>query len=201
MLNKFFLYLLISNVAKQLHVSISHLLCFSNLHSQPRWNTSGVCSAGIPAVLELLFCSSILVLCRLEVDHLQPTAPRHFNVQQSCCCSCCLLLPLSIRADQIQMNFKLLIIRLRLRCPRDEFATATALRTCSDPAPARKERKRTRESKLGRAAAAKRHLPKYVQIHANTVKYIRYVCDTDMSVYNTDCQCHIRTGTYSVCIK
>jgi hypothetical protein len=47
--------------------------------------------------LELLFCSSILFLCRLEVDHWQPTAPRHFNAQQSRCCSSCLRLPLSSR--------------------------------------------------------------------------------------------------------
>ena len=47
--------------------------------------------------LEVLFCSSILFLCRLEVDHWQPTAPRHFNAQQSRCCSSCLRLPLSSR--------------------------------------------------------------------------------------------------------
>jgi hypothetical protein len=72
--------------------------------------------------LELLFCSSISFLCRLEVDHWQPTAPRRFNAQQICCCSSCLRLPLSSRADLIQINLLIIRLRPRLRCPRDELA-------------------------------------------------------------------------------
>ncbi len=68
MLNEFFLYLLISNVAKQLHVSIHIVLCFSNLHSQSRWNTSCVCSAGIPAVSKLYIRSqSNAMLCHFQI--------------------------------------------------------------------------------------------------------------------------------------
>jgi hypothetical protein len=40
------------------------------------------------------------------------------------CCPSCLRLPLSSRADLIQIN--VLIIRVRLRCARDELATTTA---------------------------------------------------------------------------
>jgi hypothetical protein len=104
------------------------------------------------------------------------------------CCSSCLLLLLSSRAGLIQIN--LLMICLHLCCPHDENAAGTARRpracaqaNCSDHAPARK---RTRARIWALAAGARSHLPKYVHIHANTVKYLLYICDTDMSVYDTD---------------
>ncbi len=50
---------------------------------------------------------------------------------------------------------------------------ACAQANCSNHAP---ERKRTRASKWARAAGSRKHWPKYVQIRANTVKYLLYLC-------------------------
>jgi hypothetical protein len=145
--------------------------------------------------LELLFCSSVLFPCRLELDHWQPTAPRYFNAQQSRCCSNCLRLPLSIRADLIQIN--LLIIRLHLRCPRDELSAATARRTCSDRAPARKRTVATTRlsaSERGQAngcgqqeqGSLYQNTCRYMQIRSHThCTYLILTC-TDMSVSHTN---------------
>ena len=113
-----------------------------------------------------------LVICRLGVDHWHPTAPRHFNAQQSCCCSSYLRLPLPSQADLIQIN--LLIIRLLLRYPRSKLPAATARRTCSDRAPAHK---RTVANCSDHAPARKRTLASkwaldFTKIRADTCKYV-----------------------------
>ncbi len=147
--------------------------------------------------LELSFCSSILFLCRLEVDHWQPTATRHFNAQQICCCSSCLLLLLSSRAGLIQIN--LLIICLHLRCPHGKIAVATALRPracaqgyCSDHAPARKQTRASKWAGRQEQGAICQNTCRYMQIRPNT--YCTYEILTCQYVILT-CQYHIRTET------
>jgi hypothetical protein len=63
---------------------------------------------------KLLFCSSILFLCRLKVDRWQATAPRLFNAKQSRCCSSCLRLRLPSLNKFVDYS--------RLRCPRSDRA-------------------------------------------------------------------------------
>ena len=102
----------------------------------------------------------------------QPTAQRHFSAQQSRSCSSRLRLPLSSRAELIQIN--MLIFRLRLRCPRDELSAATARRTCSDRAPARKRTvATTRLSASERGQANGRGQQEQVSIYQNTCRYMQ----------------------------
>ena len=74
----------------------------------------------------------------LSADHWHPTAPRHFNAQQSRCCSSCLWLPLSSRADLIQINLLILACTCAARATsfpqrqRGERA-GTARRRASEP--------------------------------------------------------------------
>jgi hypothetical protein len=83
-----------------------------------------------------------------------------------------------------------MIIRLRQLFLRDKLASVANVqrpRTCTHANCSehvqQRQRLGTRASKWARAAGARKHLPEYVQIHANTVLY---VCDTDMLVYYTD---------------
>ena len=74
------------------------------------------------------------------------------------------------QADRIQIN--LLIIRLRLRCPRDELAAATARKTCSNRAHANPYVKQPLDANTYLHVFEANIPTKYMQIHAYIAPWV-----------------------------
>ncbi len=135
---------------------------------------------------KLLFCSSILFRCRLELDRWQTTAPRHCNTKQSRCCSSCLRLQLPSPNKFVDCSPAPALPARQTRCS-DSAANvqrpcACAHANCTVPAA------NTRSSASERWLANGRGQQEQGSIYQNTCRYIQIRSNTYCTYVIVTCQ-------------